>query len=53
MFSKNNHLNVEGYTDVHWVGNVSNIKSTSGYFTFVGGNLVTWKSKKAKGSDFV
>ena len=21
-------------------------RSTSGYFTFVGGNLVTWKSKK-------
>ena len=23
-------------------------KSTSGYFTFVGGNLVTWRSKKQK-----
>ena len=23
-------------------------RSTSGYFTFVGGNLVTWKSKKQK-----
>ena len=23
-------------------------KSTSGYFTFVGGNLVTWRSKKKK-----
>jgi hypothetical protein len=26
----------------------SDRKSTSGYFTFVGGNLVTWKSKKQK-----
>ena len=23
-------------------------KSTSGYFTFIGGNLVTWRSKKQK-----
>jgi hypothetical protein len=48
MFSKNNHLNVDGYTDVDWVGNISDRKSTSGYFTFVGGNLVTWRSKKQK-----
>ncbi|MCI21565.1 gag-pol polyprotein [Trifolium medium] len=53
MFSKNNHLNVEGYTDADWAGNVLDRKSTSGYFTFVGGNLVTWRSKKAKGSGSV
>ncbi|RVX13422.1 Retrovirus-related Pol polyprotein from transposon TNT 1-94 [Vitis vinifera] len=29
-------------------GNISDRKSTSGYFTFVGGNLVTWRSKKQK-----
>ena len=46
MFSKNGHLNVAGYIDVDWVGNITDRKSTSGYFTFVGGNLVTWKSKK-------
>jgi hypothetical protein len=48
MFSKNNHLNVDGYTDANWAGNISDRKSTSGYFTFVGGNLVTWRSKKQK-----
>lgn len=48
MFSKNNHLSVEGYTDADWAGNVLDRKSTSGYFTFVGGNLVTWRSKKQK-----
>lgn len=48
MFSKNGHLQVEGYIDVDWVGSVSDRKSTSGYFTFVGGNLVTWRSKKQK-----
>ena len=46
MFSKHGHLEVEGYTDVDWVGSITNSKSTSGYFTFVGGNLVTWCSKK-------
>ncbi|CAL8092463.1 unnamed protein product [Prunus armeniaca] len=29
-----------------WAGNVTDRKSTSGYFTFVGGNLVIWRSKK-------
>ena len=46
MFSKNGHLEITGYTDADWVGNISDRKSTSGYFTFVGGNLVTWRSKK-------
>ena len=48
MFTRNNHLRVEGYTDADWAGNISNRKSTSGYFTLVGGNLVTWRSKKQK-----
>ena len=48
MFSKNDHVRVDGYTDVDWAGNISDRKSTSGYFTFVGGNLVTWRSKKQK-----
>ncbi|KAK0581627.1 hypothetical protein LWI29_016112 [Acer saccharum] len=46
MFSKNEHLDIEGYTDADWAGNASDQRSTSGYFTFVGGNLVTWRSKK-------
>ena len=48
MFSKNNHLDIEGYIDVEWAGNISDRKSTLGYFTFVGGNLVPWRSKKQK-----
>ena len=46
IFSKNNHLNIDGYTDADWIGAVSDRRSTSGYFIFVGGNLVTWRSKK-------
>ncbi|KAL6319268.1 hypothetical protein AAG906_013942 [Vitis piasezkii] len=48
MFSKNGHLKVAGYTDADWAGNITDRKSTAGYFTFVGGNLVTWRSKKQK-----
>ena len=47
MFRKHGHLNAEGYSNANWARS-SDRKSTSGYFTFVGGNLVTWKSKKQK-----
>lgn len=48
MFRKNKHLRIDGYTDADWAENITDRKSTSGYFTFVGGNLVTWRSKKQK-----
>ena len=48
MFSKYGHTDVEGYTVANWAGSTTNRHSTSGYFTFVGGNLVTWRSKKQK-----
>ncbi|CAL5337311.1 unnamed protein product [Camellia sinensis] len=37
---------VDAYTDADWAGAVDGRRSTSGYFTFVGRNLVTWRSKK-------
>ncbi|XP_024047906.1 uncharacterized protein LOC112101459 [Citrus clementina] len=47
LFSKNgDYNNIEVYTDADWAGSTSDRRSTSGYFTFVGGNLVTWRSKK-------
>ncbi|CAL8996419.1 unnamed protein product [Prunus brigantina] len=46
MFSKNRDLEVVGYTDADWAGSITDGRSTSCYFTFVGGNLVTWRSKK-------
>jgi Reverse transcriptase (RNA-dependent DNA polymerase) len=46
VFRKNSHLNVSAYSDADWAGCPIDRRSTAGYFTFVGGNLVTWKSKK-------
>lgn len=46
LFTKRNNLDVQGYTNANWVGSIDDRQSTSGYFTFVGGNLVTWTSKK-------
>jgi hypothetical protein len=46
MFRNRGHIQVEAYTDADWAGNINDRKSTSGYCTFVGGNLVTWRSKK-------
>ena len=43
MFKKEGgDLTTETYTDVDWVGSITYRRST----TFVGGNLVTWRSKK-------
>ncbi|KAM7472007.1 hypothetical protein LguiA_010190 [Lonicera macranthoides] len=42
IFQKNeDFLKIEGYTDADWAGNICDRRSASGYFTFVGGNLVT------------
>ncbi|XP_028960593.1 uncharacterized mitochondrial protein AtMg00810-like [Malus domestica] len=47
IIMKNNGLNhILAYTDADWAGNALDRKSTTGFCTFVRGNLVTWKSKK-------
>nr|GEU46725.1 putative RNA-directed DNA polymerase [Tanacetum cinerariifolium] len=48
LFKANGHLETQVYTDADWAGDKENRRSTSGYFTIVGGNLVTWRSKKQK-----
>ena len=42
LFTKN----VDCQSDADWAGAINDRRSTSGYFTFVGGNIVTWRSKK-------
>ena len=46
LFKRNPSLDVVAYTDADYAGSVEDRKSTSGFCVFVGGNLVTWRSKK-------
>lgn len=46
LFKNHGYLQVEAYTNADWAGSVVGRRSTSGYCTFVGGNLVTWQSNK-------
>ena len=46
LYSNHGHNRIECFTDAYWVGSKEDRKSTSGYCVFVGGNLVSWKSKK-------
>ena len=46
IFRKGTILFLEAYMNVDYVGSMVNKRSTSGYYTFLGGNLMTWRSKK-------
>ncbi|XP_040951523.1 uncharacterized mitochondrial protein AtMg00810-like [Gossypium hirsutum] len=46
MFNKTQDRTVKIFIDSSWVGDLTERKSTSGYCTFVWGNLTTWRSKK-------
>ncbi|XP_060675798.1 secreted RxLR effector protein 161-like [Ziziphus jujuba] len=46
LFKNRSHLQVEAYTDADWAGDINDRRSTSGYCTLIGGNLVTWRRKK-------
>ena len=46
LYKSSGNLQIECYTDADWAGSLDDRRSTSGYCTFVGGNIVTWRSKK-------
>jgi len=46
VMNNNGHTNIMGYSDSDWAGNALDRRSTTDYCMFVGGNLVSWKSKK-------
>jgi hypothetical protein len=46
LIEKNEHMRIEAYTDADWAGCQDDRRSTSGHCAFVGGNLVSWRSKK-------
>jgi hypothetical protein len=39
-------LQVHGYTDVDWAGNVSNRRSTGGFMFSFGSGVIGWSNKK-------
>ena len=45
-FGKSTDKSIKIYSDADWAGSVVDRRSTSGYCTYVWGNLVTWRSKK-------
>lgn len=46
FFKKNQSRSIEVYTDADYGGSQTDRRSTSGYCTYIWGNLVTWRSKK-------
>lgn len=44
----NRNTEIVGYCDADYAGDQQDRRSTTGYCTFIGGNLVTWRSKKQK-----
>lgn len=40
LFEKGEQVHVDAFYDANWAGLVNQMRSTSGYCTFVGGNLV-------------
>jgi len=46
LFKKGENLSMKIYTDADYVGSIVDKRSTTSYCMFLGGNLVTWRSKK-------
>ncbi|CAL8154268.1 unnamed protein product [Prunus armeniaca] len=52
MFSKHGHLIIDGYTDADWAGSIKNRKSTSDYFTIMGGNWLHGEARSRRWSPY-
>ena len=46
IFRKSDNFELVGYSDADWAGDVDSRKSTSGYVFLLGGNIISWASKK-------
>ena len=46
LYENRGHTQIVGYIDVDWAGSPLDRRFISGYCVFIGGNLISWKSKK-------
>ena len=46
LYSNHGHNRLKCFTDANWAGSKEDRRSTSEYYMFVEGNLISWKSKK-------
>ncbi|WMV41466.1 hypothetical protein MTR67_034851 [Solanum verrucosum] len=46
VYRNNGHTRIECFANADWAGSKIDRRSTTGYCVFVGGNLVSWRSKK-------
>ena len=48
LYGNHEHSHTECLVDADWARCKTNRRSTDGYCVFIGGNLVSWRSKKIR-----
>ena len=46
LYENKGHTQIVGHSDADWAGSPTDRRSISRYCVFIGGNLISWKSKK-------
>ena len=46
LYENRGHTQIVGYSDADWADSPTDRRSISVYCVFIGGNLISWKSKK-------